>query len=146
MSDAGPVGPVGPVAPATPCSPCGPVGPATPLSPCGPVARATPAGPCGALAPGVRDMLLAAFIALVVPTTKAPLIVMPLLNVALAPLSGAVNSTSRVPVPHISIEFTAPAAHLSAEHLIGYDVFVPAFDRHFGRTIFVLFSAVLPLS
>ncbi len=45
--------------------------------------------------------------------------------------SGALIAASRVPVPNISIEFTAPAANLLAEGLIEFAVFVPIFKPLF---------------
>ncbi len=90
-----------------------------------------------------------AFITLVVPTTEKPLTVTPLLlKVALAPLSlsGALISTSRAHVPNISTEFTAPAAKLLAENLIGVQYSHQHVDHQFDNKIFDLSPLVLLLS
>ena len=70
--------------------------------------------------------LLIAVIALVPPTARDPLTVTLPLCTVLAPLtrSGALISTSRVPVPFISMELMAPAANLFALSLMGCAVFV----------------------
>ena len=70
--------------------------------------------------------LLIAVRTLVVPTTREPLTVTLPLCTVLAPLtrSGALISTSRVPVPFISMELRAPAANLLAFSLMGCAVFV----------------------
>ena len=75
-------------------------------------------------------LLLVTSITLVVPTTKAPLIVTPLYNVALVPLTlcGALTSTSRVPAPNISIELVAPAADMLMENLMGCAAFAATFE------------------
>ena len=74
-----------------------------------------------------------AVITLVPPTTREPLTVTLPLCTVLAPLtrSGALISTSRVPVPFISLELRAPATNLLALSLMGCAVVVVRFRPSF---------------